>query len=44
MGKETNMSENVNELEKTENLKTVRWLFGEYTKEDLMKMLQQHGR
>jgi hypothetical protein len=32
------MSENSNELEKAGNLKTVRWLFGEYTREDLIKM------
>jgi nitroreductase len=32
------MSEKFDELHKAESVDTVRWLFGEYTREDLMKM------
>ena len=32
------MSEKFNELHKAENVDTIRWLFGKYTREDLMKM------
>jgi nitroreductase len=32
------MGEKFNELHKAETVETVRWLFGEYTREDLMKM------
>lgn len=38
MSKEVDMSENSNTSDKTEKLKTVRWLFGEYTRDDLIKM------